>query len=151
MEVLDQAKETVENIVNDVTTNLSGVQEKAEERYGKVLDNVKTAWNSLKDELDNQSSHVKEYSDRIKTKANKQFKEFDREETYSERAARTRIGKRLERFGASVYAEFCLGDPVPLREVVEHVVEDATGELIRLSNEPEDGGTEVPFKSRDFR
>jgi hypothetical protein len=53
-------------------------------------------------------------------------KEYDREETYSERAARTRIGKRLERFGASVYAEFCLGDPVPLREVVEHVVEDAT-------------------------
>jgi len=52
--------------------------------------------------------------------------EFDKEETFSERAARTRIGNRLERFGSSVYAEFCLGDPVPLREVVEHVVEDAT-------------------------
>jgi len=52
--------------------------------------------------------------------------EYDREETFGERAARTRIGRRLERFGASVYAEFCLGEPVPLREVVEHVVQDAT-------------------------
>jgi hypothetical protein len=33
---------------------------------------------------------------------------------------------RLEQFGSSVYADFCLGDPVPLKEVVEHVVEDAT-------------------------
>ena len=52
--------------------------------------------------------------------------EYDKEEGFSERAARTRIGSRLERYGASVYAEFCLGDPVPLREVVEHVVEDAS-------------------------
>ena len=52
--------------------------------------------------------------------------EYDREETFSERAARTRIGARLERYGGSVYADFCLGDPVPLKEVVEHVVEDAT-------------------------
>jgi hypothetical protein len=52
--------------------------------------------------------------------------EYDDEESFSERAARTRIGKRLERFGASVYAEYCLGDPVPLKEVVEHVVQDAT-------------------------
>jgi hypothetical protein len=52
--------------------------------------------------------------------------EYDREETFAERAARTRIGARLEQFGSSVYADFCLGDPVPLKEVVEHVVEDAT-------------------------
>ncbi len=52
--------------------------------------------------------------------------EYDKEETFSERAARTRIGNRLEQFGASAYAGFCLGDPVPLKEVVEHVVEDAT-------------------------
>lgn len=52
--------------------------------------------------------------------------EFEKEESYSERAARTRIGRRLERYGSSVYADFCLGDPVPLKEVVEHVVEDAT-------------------------
>jgi hypothetical protein len=37
--------------------------------------------------------------------------EYDEDETFSERAARTRIGTRLERYGASVYADFCLGDP----------------------------------------
>jgi hypothetical protein len=52
--------------------------------------------------------------------------EYGQDESFSERAARTRIGNRLERYGASVYADFCLGDPVPLKEVVEHIVEDAT-------------------------
>lgn len=47
--------------------------------------------------------------------------EFESGGSYSSRAARTRIGKRLERFETS-YAEFCLGDPLPLKEVVEHVV-----------------------------
>lgn len=50
--------------------------------------------------------------------------EYEREESFSERAIRTRVGSRLDRFGPSVYAEFCLGEPVPLREVVEHVVAD---------------------------
>jgi hypothetical protein len=52
-------------------------------------------------------------------------KEFDAEDSYSERATRTRIGSRLERMNASIYAEYCLGDPVPLAEVVGHVVDDA--------------------------
>lgn len=52
-------------------------------------------------------------------------KEYDKEESFSERAARTRIGNRLNRYGSSVYADFCLGDPVPLKEVVEHVVADS--------------------------
>jgi len=52
-------------------------------------------------------------------------KEYEKDESYSQRAARTRIGNRLERYGSSVYADFCLGDPVPLREVVERVVADA--------------------------
>ena len=51
--------------------------------------------------------------------------EYEQSETYSQRAKRTRIGSRLDRYGATVYAEYCLGDPVPLKEVVEHVVEDA--------------------------
>ena len=51
--------------------------------------------------------------------------EYESKESYSERAQRTRIGSRLERFGATSYAGYCLGDPVPLREVVEYVVEDA--------------------------
>ncbi len=48
--------------------------------------------------------------------------EYEKEETYSQRAARTRIGNRLDRYGSSVYADFCLGQPVPLKEVVERVV-----------------------------
>lgn len=51
-------------------------------------------------------------------------REYQQSESYSERAARTRIGARLARYGSSVYAEFCLGDPVPLAEVVERVVAD---------------------------
>ena len=48
--------------------------------------------------------------------------EYTKEETFTQRAIRTRLGKNLERFGASFYAEFCLGAPVPLAEVVDHVV-----------------------------
>ena len=48
--------------------------------------------------------------------------EYEKEETYSERAIRTRLGKRMENYGPSYYAEFCLGDPVPKEEVVEKVV-----------------------------
>ena len=51
-------------------------------------------------------------------------KEFEQDESFSERAARTRIGARLKRYGPSVYADYCFGDPVPLAEVVEHVVAD---------------------------
>ena len=46
--------------------------------------------------------------------------EQDRKETYSERAMRTRSARDR----AAKYAEYCLGDPVPLREVVENVVND---------------------------
>lgn len=46
--------------------------------------------------------------------------EMKRKETYTERAIRT----RSPRDRAARYAEFCLGDPVPLREVVEKVVTD---------------------------
>jgi len=51
-------------------------------------------------------------------------RELRQTESFSDRAARTRIGARLERLGPSVYAEYCLGSPVPLREVVERVVSD---------------------------
>ena len=53
------------------------------------------------------------------------FAELEQEESFSERAIRTRSPSRsLARYGATVYAEFCLGAPVPLKEVVEHVIED---------------------------
>jgi hypothetical protein len=51
--------------------------------------------------------------------------ESGKEETFSERAMRTRLGSRYERYGATSYAGYCLGDPVPLQEVVEHVVKDS--------------------------
>jgi hypothetical protein len=50
--------------------------------------------------------------------------EYDKEETFSERAIRTRIIDRLNRFGPSVYAEFCVGQPDPIADVVQHVIEE---------------------------
>ncbi len=56
--------------------------------------------------------------------------EYTREESFSERAIRTRVGSRLDRYGPSYYAEFCLGEPLPLAEVVRVVVRD----LLRLDD-----------------
>lgn len=50
--------------------------------------------------------------------------EYDRDETFTERAIRTRLGSRIDRYGPSYYAEFCLGEPVPLAEVVRVVISD---------------------------
>ena len=50
--------------------------------------------------------------------------EFEEEETFSQRATRTRLKSRLGQYGSSYYAEFCLGAPVPLAEVVGLVVGD---------------------------
>ena len=50
--------------------------------------------------------------------------ELDGDETYSERALRTRIGDRTSRGGPTVYAEFCLGEADSLEEVVQKVVDD---------------------------
>ena len=61
-------------------------------------------------------------------------RQYEEEESFSQRAARTRIGSRLQRRDATYYAEFCLGDPVLLKEVVEHVVNDANSEEIVAAN-----------------
>ncbi|MGB5489864.1 MAG: Rap1a/Tai family immunity protein [Woeseiaceae bacterium] len=50
--------------------------------------------------------------------------EFDADETFAERAIRSRIGSRIQRRGPTVYADFCLGEPDSLQEVVEKVVDD---------------------------
>ena len=50
----------------------------------------------------------------------------ERPETFSERAKRTRASTRAERFQAAQLAGFCLGDPLPLRDVVTVVVTDLT-------------------------
>ncbi len=47
-----------------------------------------------------------------------------KEETFTERAIRTRIGNRLRDYGPSVYAEFCVGQPDPIVDVVLHVIEE---------------------------
>ncbi len=52
--------------------------------------------------------------------------EYEREEGLTERGIRTRLGNRLSRYGPSYYAEFCLGEPVPLAAVVKVVVERLT-------------------------
>lgn len=56
--------------------------------------------------------------------------EYEREETATERAIRARLGARIERFGSSYYAEFCLGEPLPLAEVARKVITD----LMQLEN-----------------
>lgn len=50
--------------------------------------------------------------------------EFDEDQTFAERAIRTRIGSRINVRGPTVYADFCLGEPDSLEDVVEHVVDD---------------------------
>ena len=56
--------------------------------------------------------------------------EYGREETPTERAIRARLGWRIEHFGSSYYAEFCLGEPLPLAEVARKVI----GDLLKLEN-----------------
>ena len=67
--------------------------------------------------------------------------EMEERESFSERAKRTRVPNRRELRRAAEYAEFCLGDPVPLREVVTKVVDDLNAALDGL---PEDA------TARDF-
>ena len=50
--------------------------------------------------------------------------EYEKEETLTQRAIRTRLGSRIKRFGPSYYAEFCLGEPLPLAEVARVVIAD---------------------------
>ena len=45
-------------------------------------------------------------------------------ESFTDRAMRTRVPSRADRFRAARLAGFCLGDPLPLREVVDKVVLD---------------------------
>lgn len=45
-------------------------------------------------------------------------------ESFSQRAMRTRVPSRIDQIRAAQLAGFCLGDPLPLREVVNLVVAD---------------------------
>jgi hypothetical protein len=50
--------------------------------------------------------------------------EYAKEETFAQRAIRTRMGSRMQVFGSSYCAGFRLGAPVPLADVVKQVVDD---------------------------
>ena len=50
--------------------------------------------------------------------------ELHNDETFSERAIRTRLSRRLREAGPTVYADFCVGTPVPIAEVVGHVIDE---------------------------
>ena len=63
----------------------------------------------------------------------------DREETFSERAMRTRAPSQADRFRAAQLAGFCLGDPLPLRDVVAAVVAD-------ISNVPVTDASSTPAR-----
>lgn len=50
--------------------------------------------------------------------------EFDNDETFSERAIRTRVIRRMEVAGPTGYADFCVGQPVPVGDVIERVIDE---------------------------
>lgn len=67
------------------------------------------------------------------------------DETFTERAVRTRLPSRADRHRAASLAGFCLGEPLPLRNVVDVVVADlATLSSSRAQNEP---AMEVVYQS----
>jgi hypothetical protein len=67
--------------------------------------------------------------------------EIEREESFSQRALRTRVGGHLRKRGASYYAEYCIGDPVPVREVIELVV----AEFARVAATPDTLARDVVY------
>ena len=50
--------------------------------------------------------------------------EIESSETFTQRAIRTRVVNRMKTYGASVYAAFCVGQPVPIADVVSHGIEE---------------------------
>jgi hypothetical protein len=60
--------------------------------------------------------------------------EFDKDETFAERAIRSRIGTRINARGPTVYADFCLGESNSLEEVVEKVVNDLANRKVLDEN-----------------
>lgn len=66
-------------------------------------------------------------------------------ESFSQRAKRTRLPSRMDHIRAARLAGFCLGDPLPLREVVDLVVTD----LVRLDigKAPDSPAREAVYES----
>jgi hypothetical protein len=66
-------------------------------------------------------------------------------ETFAERAMRTRMPGRVDRSRAEKLAGFCLGDPLPLRDVVDVVVFDLAAQQGSLTKD--EPAMEVVYKS----
>lgn len=71
--------------------------------------------------------------------------EPERGETFSERAKRTRAPSRADQVRAARLAGFCLGDPLPLRDVVDLVVADLV--QLDLGETPESPAREAVYGS----
>ena len=67
------------------------------------------------------------------------------DETFAERAMRTRMPGRVDRSRAAKLAGFFLGDPLPLRDVVDVVVADLVEQQASLSKD--EPAMEVVYKS----
>ncbi len=67
------------------------------------------------------------------------------DETFAERAMRTRMPGRVDRSRAAKLAGFCLGDPLPLRDVVDVVVTDLVKQQDSLTKD--EPAMEVVYKS----
>lgn len=69
-------------------------------------------------------------------------------ETFTERAMRTRIPSRYDRSRAAGLAGFCLGEPLKLREVVNNIVVDLLALQVETQNSDKDEpAMEVVYKS----
>jgi len=53
--------------------------------------------------------------------------EMEKDETFSERAMRTRLGSNLDRFGPSYYAGFCIPGELPVDDIRTELAADAAG------------------------
>lgn len=66
-------------------------------------------------------------------------------ESFSQRAMRTRMPSRADRTRAAHLAGFCLGDPLPLRDVVNLVVADLA--KLDVGGAPESPAREAVYQS----
>lgn len=69
-------------------------------------------------------------------------RELESAETFTERALRTRVGARIERFGPSVYADFCVPQPAPLWEITDFVIAE-----LRSMEDPDEPAREVVYRA----
>jgi hypothetical protein len=62
-------------------------------------------------------------------------REMETQESFSERAIRTRLGNTLERFGPSYYAGFCIPADLPMDTIVEELLDAAQQDIDHAGQE----------------